>query len=205
MTGVKCVVVAAAVLAAVTACTVDGDPERAPDLSDRVVHAESFPYGPGTPVPASALPGAVADVTFRPLRSSNDPEDCTPAPVDVAGAHAVVGPGGAAGGTLTVLLTRASDSRDDFVARLCSTFRLGGTVGTTVSSSVQDPHADPLITRRDLASNGTAYAHVYEIVRQQGSVRLYVQNRYPAAVLSPEEMAATTSLFDAASKAAFGS
>lgn len=185
-------------------CSVDGAPRAEADLSARVVEPSAFPYGPATPVPAVALPGAVADITFRPLRSVNDPAECTPAQVDAAGVHASTGPGGPAGGVLTVMVATVSDSRDDFVASLCPTFRLGGTVGTTVRTRTVDPAGDPIVNERDLEAGGIAYTHVYEIVRQQGRVRLYVQNRYSSASLSDEEKAATRTLFDAASTAAFG-
>ncbi|QRY64605.1 hypothetical protein JVX90_06925 [Gordonia sp. PDNC005] len=192
-----------AVLAGVTACGVDGGAVREPDLSTKVVEVSAFPYGPATAVPESGVPGAIADITFRPLRVANDPQECTPAPVDVGSAHVVVGPGGPAGGTLTVMVARASDSRADFVDGICETFRLGGTVGTTVTTTV-DTSTETIVNRRDLITNGTAYAHVYELVRQEGSTRLYVQNRYPSASLSADEEAATRTLFEAASAAAFG-
>ncbi|WP_341257565.1 hypothetical protein [Gordonia malaquae] len=203
VTGVKCGVVAVAVLVGTTACGVDGGAVREPDLSTKVVEVSAFPYGPATAVPQAGVPGAIADITFRPLRAVNDPEECTPAPVDGDSAHVVVGPGGPAGGTLTVMVARASDSRADFVDGICQTFRLGGTVGTTITTTV-DTSTGVIVNRRDLVANGTAYAHVYELVRQEGSTRLYVQNRYPSATLSADEEAATRALFDAASTAAFG-
>ncbi|GEE02596.1 hypothetical protein nbrc107696_30420 [Gordonia spumicola] len=195
--------VAVAVLSVVTACSVDGDAVREPDLSGRLIAGSSFPYGPGTAVPAVALPGAISDVTFRPLRSANTPSDCTPAAIDTDGAEAIVGPGGPAGGTLTVLLARTTDSFDDFRARQCASFVVGGTVGTTITTRTTDDDGR-IVNERDLSANGTTYAHVYELVRQEGSVRLYVQNRYGAATLSDAERAATRTLFADAAARAFG-
>lgn len=197
----------AAIALAVAACTVDGDPVRVADLGPRVVDSAAFPYGPSTAVPEAQVPNAVADITFTPLSSSNRPAGCTPDRVDSADAQIGVGPGGAAGGTLTVMLAHVSDTLDDYAAMLrdCADFGLGGTVGTRVTTVVGTVHGDYVESARTLTNAGSQYARVYEIVGQEGGVRLYVQNRFAGDTeLTPDEEAATRALFDAAKKKAFG-
>ncbi|MBB4136181.1 hypothetical protein [Gordonia humi] len=207
MTGVKAVVAIAAISLSVVACSVDGDAVRVPDLTGRIVDASAFPFGAATPVPAAQTANALADITFTPLRAENDPADCTPAPVDAADAQIRVGPGGAAGGTLTVALTRTSDSFGDHLdlLRRCADFALGGTVGTRVSTDVLATADDTVESARTLSNGGTPYTRVYELTAQRGHVRLYVQNRFPAtAQLGDAERAATRTLFDTAYDTAFG-
>ena len=199
------------ILAAVTACSVSGEPVRTPDLADRATPSGAFPYGPGLPVQD---PGIVADITFRPMRQKNAPADCTPAEVDRATAQIRVGPGGPAGGTLTTMVVRVTEDFDGFLeqAARCSEFALGGTVGTTVTTTVGEKSEDGgvRLERRLTMGPSTAdstppTASVTEYVAQQGDVRLYVQNRRSGtADLGDDEATATRMLFDAARKSAFG-
>lgn len=206
----KSVVTVAAVLTVVTACSVTGEPVRTPDLSARIVPSEAFPYGPGTPVQD---PGIVADITFRPLRHDNRPDDCTPAAVDAATAQVRVGPGGPAGGSLTVMVVRATGSLDDFVAQAtrCAEFTLGGTVGTTVTTTVGDgaPDRSVRFERQLVMGPRTADAppptsSITEFVAQRGEIRVYVQNRRRGTeALSDAELTATRTLFQTARERAF--
>ncbi|ALG84639.1 hypothetical protein ACH46_09195 [Gordonia phthalatica] len=206
----KSVVTVAAMLTAVTACSVSGDPVRTPDLSARIVPSDAFPYGPGLPVQD---PGIVSDITFRPVRQNNRPDDCTPVAVDAATAQVRVGPGGPAGGSLTVLVVRAADSFDDFVAQAtrCEKFALGGTVGTTVVTAVGDDAPDgalrlerQIIMGPQTAESTPPTSSITEYVAQRGDIRVYVQNRRRGTeALSDAELAATRTLFVTARKAAF--
>ncbi|MBM7367700.1 hypothetical protein [Gordonia hydrophobica] len=201
----------AAVVLAVTACSVSGQPVRTPDLSGRAAPADAFPYGPGLPVQA---PGVVSDITFRPLSKPNDPADCTPVAVDAATAQVRVGPGGPAGGTLTAMVVRAADSFDDFVAQAarCGQFALGGTVGTTVSTTVADDGVSGggvqlerhLVMGPRTETSTPPTTAVTEFVAQRGDIRVYVQNRRSGLdALGGDELAATRALFDAARASAF--
>ncbi|MCF8569656.1 hypothetical protein L5G32_05170 [Gordonia sp. HY002] len=206
VTGVKGAIAVTAVALSVAACSVDGAPARVPDLAPRTVGATAFPYGPGVAVPAAQVPNAVADITFTPLRSQNRPAECTPSQVDVSGAQIRVGPGGQAGGTVTVMLAQVPDTFDDYVAGLreCSDFALGGTVGTRVVTDVGTVADDTVESGRTLSADGVPYARVYEIVGQHGDLRVYVQNRFSGNDLGPDERAATRNLFDSAYTTAFG-
>ena len=197
---------AVAIIAAVaSACSVDGQASRSPGLEPKAVAASTFPYGPAVAVPPAQVPGAIADITFRPLHGVNDPADCTPAQLNSDGASIRVGPGGPAGGTLTVLVAHASDDFDSFVTatRNCPDLRLGGTVGTRVATTVLSDAGGVIETDRVLANADGPFAHVYGLVAQRGDVRVYVQNRRGTADLSDAERAATRTLFDQATAKAF--
>ncbi|WP_244945797.1 hypothetical protein [Gordonia zhaorongruii] len=205
--------IAAVVAATVaTGCSVDGAAERVPDLNAKAVDSSAFPFGPATQVPPAQLPGAIADVTFLPLRARNEPDECTPSPVSAEGAALRVGPGGLAGGTLSVLVARASGGFHEYVDRLrsCPDFLLGGTVGTHVTTQIIDSGkaieaGDGAVqSDRTLRNGETAYAYVYELVAQQGDVRVVVQNRRPGRELGAPDRSATRELFDAATTRAFG-
>ncbi len=205
----------AVVVAAAVACSVPGRPIPAADLSERAVPVTDFPYGRATSMSGAAARGVLADITFRPLRGGNDPADCTPAPVDADSAVVRVGPGGAAGGTLTVLLVRATDGFADYVdgARRCGEFALGGTVGTVVHTQVRDVDDDAGIARIDrtvrmgVAQPGftAPQSAITEWMAQRGDIRVYVHNRRPADAgeLSDGENSATRALFDDARRRAF--
>ncbi|WOC14384.1 hypothetical protein [Gordonia sp. MP11Mi] len=207
MAAVKAVIVVAAIGLSVVACSVDGDAVRVPDLAPRTVASDVFPFGQASAVPAAQVPNAVADITFTPMRAQNQPADCTPPHVEASGAQVRVGPGGAAGGTITVMLTRVSDTFDDYVTGLrdCSAFVLGGTVGTRVTTNVGSVADDTVASGRTLSNDGVPYARVYELVAQRGDVRLYVQNRFGGHDLSAAERSATRTLFDSAYETAFAS
>ncbi|MGO3328155.1 hypothetical protein [Gordonia sp. (in: high G+C Gram-positive bacteria)] len=194
-----------AVALSVLACSVDGDPVRVPDLAPRTVDASAFPYGPGVAVPDAQIHNAVADITFTPLRSQNQPAECTPAPVDVSGAQVRVGPGGPAGGTVTVMLARAPNTFDDYVTGLreCPDFELGGTVGTRVLTNVGSVAEDTVESGRTLSTDGRPYSRVYELVAQRDGVRLYVQNRFSGDELGADERSAMRNLFETAYAKAF--
>ncbi|MCF8588109.1 hypothetical protein [Gordonia liuliyuniae] len=201
----RAVVVVAAIALSTVACSVDGDAVRVPDLAPRTVASDAFPFGPATTVPAAQVPNAVADITFTPLRSQNQPADCTPSRVEAQSAQVRVGPAGASGGTMTVMLTRASDTFDDYVTGLreCSDFVLGGTVRTRVTTNIGSVADDTVVSGRTLSSNGVPYARVYEMVAQRADLRLYVQNRYAGHDFSAAERSATRELFDSAYETAF--
>ena len=203
------------VAGAASACAVTGEAVPSLDLSSKSVPSSAFPYGPGQPVPSAQVPGILADITFRPLRGENTPADCTPAPVDAPTARVLVGPGGPAQGTLTTMVVRATDSFDDFVARVrrCGEFALGGTVGTSVATEVTPVDGGVpgvRLERRIRLGPGAQPAppptsSVTEFVAQQGDIRVYVQNRRPGGDdLGAEELGATRTLFDAARTRAFG-
>lgn len=203
----------AVLAAAISACSVSGDPVREPDLSSKAVPSASFPYGPGQPIPATQVPGIIADITFRPFQKPNDPADCTPAAVDTPTAQVRVGPGGPAGGTLTAMVVRATDSFDDFLAQAerCSTFILGGSLATQVTTTVTAPGTAGQVQlerkiRMGPESASTPQSSVTEFVAQHGDIRVYVQNRRSGgADLGTDEMSATQKLFDDAQTSAFGS
>ncbi|NLG48153.1 MAG: hypothetical protein GX543_17050 [Gordonia sp.] len=209
MKSVAAVAVVAAVLAA---CSVPGEPVREVDLAVKAAPSDAFQYGPGLSVPATSV---LTDVTLRPQRAENNPRECTPAPVDPSTAQARVGPGGPAGGTLTAVVVRASDTFDEFVAQVkrCAEFTLGGTVGTTVSTRVdaEEPAGTIAMERRLLMGPQSPEStppttSITEFVAQQGDIRVYVQNRRSGeAALGAEELEATRKLFAAAQASAFAS
>lgn len=202
----------AVLAAAVSACSVSGEPVRPPDLSSKAVSNADFPYGPAQQVPAAQVPGVLADITFRPLRGQNNPANCTPAAVDAGTAQVRVGPGGPAGGTLTALVVRSTDDFHAFVeqAERCASFVLGGTLASQIETKTSDLDASNNTVRLDRMirmgpeSTTTPQTAVTEFVAQQGDVRVYVQNRRTGtAELGADELAATQKLFEAARRSAF--
>lgn len=68
---------------AVVSCTVDGQASAPEDLTAKSVSAADFPAG-ASRVPPPAVPGAMADITGRPLHGTLEPAGCTPKPVEDA-------------------------------------------------------------------------------------------------------------------------
>ena len=84
---------AGAVCLLMAGCSVDGQASAGPeDLAGRAVSPADFPAGSASPVPAPAVPAALADLTGRPLHGSVAPMDCTPTAVPAAGGSVLVGP-----------------------------------------------------------------------------------------------------------------
>ncbi|MFT4088204.1 MAG: hypothetical protein QM658_13855 [Gordonia sp. (in: high G+C Gram-positive bacteria)] len=206
-------VAVAAAAVVLSACSVAGEPERAVDLHELMVPAADFPYGPATPLPAQAVPGALSDITMRPLRDAVDPARCTPAEVDAPTAQISVGPGGEAHGTLTVLLARSGQSLDEYVQQNidCAEFLGGSTGNERIATQIVDSPAAAagqsraVVLRRTLSVPGSFAATVIdEWMAQRGDVRVYVQNRHTGGALSESEQTSSKALFDAAVQRAFG-
>lgn len=182
---VSSVAAVVAVVLFASACSVSGTAEPEPDYRALLVPADSFPAGAATPVPEPAVPGAVSDITLRPLRGDVDPADCTPVAVDVETAAILVGPGPTDGSTLTEMIVRTPESASDLAAavRDCSVFRAGATGQQEVRSELSgQPESDGDLTSlaltRTLRSPGSeTVTTVAQWVAQRGQVRLVVQLR----------------------------
>ncbi|MFM9376224.1 hypothetical protein [Gordonia sp. VNK21] len=204
--------VLAAVLA-VAACTVPGQPSRAVDLAERAVAPADFPYGAATAVPAAQVPGALADITFRPLRGEVSPPECTPAAVDTGTAQIRVGPGGPAQGTLTTAVVKVTGGLDELEAarRQCPEFTGGATgaqrMSVTPAQARSPEGSDAAVTAAVWTLSvpgGAAATRIDEWIAQRGDIRVYVQNRHPDGELDTAERTATEYLFDTAVRSAFG-
>lgn len=213
--GVKIVVSVAAVVAVgifATGCSVPGTPQAAPDHSALLLPADSFPGGPGTAVPEAQIPGIVADVTLRPLRGEVTPADCTPAPVNAAGAAAVVGPASAGGATLTELVAEATDSLERFATATsaCGTFHTGAAGNQEVSTRVtaQPEERDGIsrmqLTRTLRSAGAETTTDLQDWIAQRGRTRLIVQLRGRGEA-SENDRQAAQKFFDEAVTHAFGS
>lgn len=189
-------VVAVALLAA--GCSVSGSPQPVPDYSPLLLPGDRFPHGPGTAVPAPQVPGAVADITLRPLSGEVAPPECTPAAVDTSTAAVIVGPGPGEGSTLTELVVRTGESLDSAAAaaRDCPVFTSGATGNQEVRTEVIDaPHDDDGVQRmhltRTLTSPGSQTSVVLEQwIGQRDAVRVVVQLRSIEPMAAPERQAA---------------
>ncbi|GAA3960302.1 hypothetical protein GCM10022231_20300 [Gordonia caeni] len=202
-------VVAVALLAA--GCSVSGTGQPVPDYTSLLVPGDSYPNGPGVQVPGPQVPGAVADITLRPLSGDVAPAECTPAAVDTETAAVMVGPGPAPGSTLTEMVVRTGESVSSLAAaaRECPVFTSGATGTQEVRTQVTgEPRSDGGVERlrltRTLTTAGSETAVVLEQwVAQRGSTRVVVQVRSMAPVGEAERQRAEE-FFTAAIDRAFG-
>ena len=202
-------VVAVALLAA--GCSISGTGQAVPDYTSLLLPGDSYPDGPGVQVPAPQVPGAVADITLRPMSGEVVPAECTPAAVDTETAAVMVGPGPTPGSTLTELVVRTGESVDGLAAaaRDCPVFTSGATGNQEVRTELTgDPRSDggvdQLHLTRTLTTAGSPTSVTLEQwVAQRGSTRVVVQVRSMEPVGDAQRQSAEE-FFAAAIDRAFG-
>lgn len=199
----------------VGACSVDGDAVAGrPDLAPRGLTAADFGSGAAAPIPPPAVGDALADVIGRASApgAAVTPPGCAPAPIDSAGAYAILGPGRADRSTLTAAIAYADESLDAVAERVrrCPTYT------TTLSQvAVTEQPAPPapegvqtMAIARTITTGGPGAEMVTStltLIAQRDDVRIYVDYRRPGAEpVTPEAGADLDALFTKAVAAAFG-
>ncbi|MFW0797367.1 hypothetical protein AAFP30_26415 [Gordonia sp. CPCC 205515] len=212
-------VVLAACLAAMACTTVDGNAVAgSSDLSAKSVAADVFPAG-ATRVPTPAVPGALADITGRPLHGTVTPADCTPPAVPSAGAVVFVGPDPATStATFTTAVVHADQSLDDVVnqARRCPRF-VSGASPTASSLVTTDVLPAPKVAgsvrtgawQRQVTTGATGSSAMVTatklLMAQRNGVRVLVEYRQQGSdPISSAASGQLNALFGNAVEAAFG-
>lgn len=200
-------------------CSVDGEATAggSADLSARAVAPSDFPGATATRLPAPAVPGALADLTGRPLHGTVTPPDCTSRGVPSDGAVVLVGPDPATStATFTAAVVHADVPLDQVtgLARRCPRTITGSapTAVTITSTEVLPaPQRSGLSTaalRRTLATGGSASPLVTgttSVIAQRDGIRVIVEYRHQGAGrMSADAGASLDALFDSAVEAAFG-
>ncbi|UVF77752.1 hypothetical protein [Gordonia mangrovi] len=200
-------------------CSVDGEATAggSADLSARSVAPVDFPADSATRLPAPAVPGALADLTGRPLHGSVTPPDCTPRGVSADGAVVLVGPDPATStATFTSAVAYADRPLDQVtgLARRCPRTITGSapTAVTIVMTEVLPaPQRSGLATaalRRTMTTGGSESPLVTgttSVMAQRDGVRVIVEYRHQGAdPMSADAGASLNALFDSAVAAAFG-
>ncbi|AZG44173.1 hypothetical protein [Gordonia insulae] len=212
-------IVLAAACLVIAGCTVDGQASAgAVDLSPRAVPSTDFPGGSASRVPPPAVPGALADLTGRPLHGSVIPAQCTPAAVSADGAAVLVGPDPAAStATFTEAIVHADVPLDEVtaLARRCPRTASGSSptaMSAVITEVLPAPRRSGVATgaeRRQLTTGGTGSSAITTstttLLAQRDGVRVIVEYRHQgAAPMSAQAGARLDALFSRAVDAAFG-